>query len=148
MLMLGSSLTMAGCQATSKQMKTALTVGVGAVAGGLIASQGRGGAGAVVAGALIGAVASAILSKLIDDIERNNARNAIASSARSGGNSTRSFRNSRGERVVYRTQTLRTYDCGGDKCREISSSVSRNGVSEDLGSSTVRVKSNGTLADE
>jgi uncharacterized protein YcfJ len=116
------SITVAAC--TDSQQRVAGGTALGAAAGGLIGYAVGGPRGALV-GAAIGGVSGFVIA---DAIEQQRMRDATLAAARSGGSSTQSFRNSRGEAVVIRTRTVRTYTTPErQRVRVIERSVSRNG---------------------
>ncbi len=81
---------------------------------------------------------------MLDEIERQQIAQAQLSAARSGRAVSSSFRNKSGQRVKQTTRTVRTYDCGGSKCRELSTSISRDGGESSTTTATAReVKSGG-----
>jgi uncharacterized protein YcfJ len=130
---LACSMSLAAC--TDSQNRVAAGGALGAVAGGLIGGAVGGGRGALI-GAAIGGVTGLIIA---DAIEQQRMREATLIAARSGGASTQSFRNSRGEAVVIRTRTVRTYTTPErQRVRVIERSVSRNGQA--AGSQTVEAK--------
>jgi outer membrane lipoprotein SlyB len=119
---LACSLTVAAC--TDSQQRVAAGGVLGAVVGGAIGYAVAGPRGALV-GAAIGGVSGLVIA---DAIEQQRMREATLIAARSGGGSTQSFRNSRGEAVVIRTRTVRTYTAPDNRrVRVIERSVSRNG---------------------
>ncbi|MGL4242583.1 MAG: glycine zipper domain-containing protein [Beijerinckiaceae bacterium] len=130
---LACGLSVAAC--TDSQQRVAAGGAVGAVAGGLIGYAVGGPRGALV-GAAIGGVSGLVIA---DAIEQQRMREATLIAARSGGVSTQSFRNSKGEAVVIRTRTVRTYTSPeNQRVRVIERSVSRNGQA--AGSQTVEAK--------
>jgi hypothetical protein len=81
---------------------------------------------------------------VLDEIERQQVQQAQMTAARSGRAVSSSFRNNSGQRVRQTTKAVRTYDCGGVKCRELSTSVSRDGGAPTTTSATAReVRSGG-----
>jgi hypothetical protein len=98
----------------------------------------RGGHGGAIAGAIMGIAAGAIIQGLIDDIERRNAKSLANTAVRSGSGGTRSFKNSQGQQVKVVTQVKTTKNAEGRSCREVTTSVERDGKSSsDGGSKTV-----------
>jgi predicted lipid-binding transport protein (Tim44 family) len=93
----------------------------------------RGGAGKAMAGAIIGIAAGVILQGLIDDIERRNAKTLANSAVKSGSSSTRTFKNSQGQQVKVATRVRTTQSAEGRKCREVTTSVERDGKAESGG---------------
>jgi outer membrane lipoprotein SlyB len=127
------SLSVAAC--TDSQQRVAAGGAVGAAAGGLIGYAVGGSRGALI-GAAIGGVTGLVIA---DAIEQQRMREATLIAARSGGGSTQNFRNSKGEAVVIRTRTVRTYtNPDRQRVRVIERSVSRNGQA--AGSQTVEAK--------
>jgi uncharacterized protein YcfJ len=127
------SMTFAAC--TDSQNRVAAGGAIGALAGGAIGYAVGGTRGAVV-GAAIGGVTGLVIA---DAIEQQRMRDATLAAARSGGASSQSFRNSKGEAVVIRTRTVRTYTTPErQRVRVIERSVSRNGQA--AGSQTVEAK--------
>jgi outer membrane lipoprotein SlyB len=115
-------LTVAAC--TDSQQRVAAGGALGAVVGGAIGYAVAGPRGALV-GAAIGGVSGLVIA---DAIEQQRMREATLIAARTGGGSTQSFSNSRGEAVVIRTRTVRTYTAPDNRrVRVIERSVSRNG---------------------
>lgn len=118
---------------------------LGGAVGGAIGS--RGGGGGAVAGAIIGMAAGAIIQGLIDDIERQKAKEAANRALRSGQGGSTSFRNSQGQQVRVATKT-RTYKrSDGQSCREITTTVQRDGRADSGGGTQtkcVQLASNGT----
>jgi outer membrane lipoprotein SlyB len=126
-------LSVAAC--TDSQQRVAAGGAVGAVAGGLIGYAVGGPRGALV-GAAIGGVSGLVIA---DAIEQQRMRDATLAAARSGGASSQSFRNSKGEAVVIRTRTVRTYQTPErQRVRVIERSVTRNGQA--AGSQTVEAR--------
>ncbi len=127
------SLSVAAC--TDSQQRVAAGGAVGAVAGGLVGYAVGGARGAAI-GAAIGGVGGLIIA---DAIEQQRMRDATIAAARSGGASSQSFRNSKGEAVVIRTRTVRTYtNPERQRVRVIERSVSRNGQA--AGTQTVEAR--------
>ncbi len=121
-LAVACSMTVAAC--TDSQQRVAAGGAIGALAGGAIGYAVGGTRGALV-GAAIGGVTGLVIA---DAIEQQRMREATLIAARSGGSSTQSFRNSKGEAVVIRTRTVRTYtNPDRQRVRVIERSVSRNG---------------------
>jgi outer membrane lipoprotein SlyB len=119
---LACGLTVAAC--TDSQQRVAAGGAVGAVLGGAVGYAVGGTRGALI-GAAIGGVSGLIIA---DAIEQQRMREATLIAARSGGGSTQNFRNSKGEAVVIRTRTVRTYTAPDNRrVRVIERSVSRNG---------------------
>ncbi len=119
---LACGLTVAAC--TDSQQRVAAGGAIGALAGGAIGYAVGGTRGALV-GAAIGGVTGLVIA---DAIEQQRMREATLIAARTGGSSTQSFRNSKGEAVVIRTRTVRTYtNSENQRVRVIERSVSRNG---------------------
>jgi predicted lipid-binding transport protein (Tim44 family) len=126
-------LSVAAC--TDSQGRVAAGGAIGALAGGAIGYAVGGTRGALV-GAAIGGVTGLVIA---DAIEQQRMREATLIAARSGGGSTQSFRNSKGEAVVIRTRTVRTYTSPeNQRVRVIERSVSRNGQA--AGSQQVEAK--------
>jgi predicted lipid-binding transport protein (Tim44 family) len=127
------TMSLAAC--TDSQQRVAAGGAIGAGAGALI-----GGALGGTRGALIGAAIGGVTGLVIADaIEQQRMREATLIAARSGGGSTQSFRNSRGDAVVIRTRTVRTYTTPErQRVRVIERSVSRNGQA--AGSNTYESK--------
>jgi surface antigen len=136
---LSLSIFAAGCDSGTR---TGVLTGGGAAAGAIIGS--RHGVGGAIAGAIIGGAAGLIVSAVLDEIERQQVQQAQMTAARSGRAVSSSFRNNSGQRVRQTTKAVRTYDCGGVKCRELSTSVSRDGGAPTTTTATAReVKSGG-----
>ncbi len=118
---LASALVLAGC--TGRDARVAqgglLGAGAGALIGGAVGGQ-RG----AIAGALIGGAAGLIIA---DAIERERAREVALAAVRSGGSSSRSFRNSSGQAVVVRARTVRSYVDNGQRVRVVERTTIRNG---------------------
>jgi surface antigen len=109
---------------------------LGGVVGGAVGS--RGGGGGAVAGAIIGMAAGAIIKGLIDDIERQKAKEAANRALKSGKGGATTFRNSKGQQVRVTTKA-RTYKrSDGQSCREISTTVQRDGRSDSGGGSETK----------
>lgn len=134
---LAAMVGVAGCTATGTSTRTDILTAGGAGVGAVIGAR-QGGVGGAIAGAIIGGGIGLVAGLILDEIERENMRQAQLAAARSGGTVTRSFRNKSGQRVSQRTQTLRTYDCGGSRCREISTATTRDGNA--AGSETARFR--------
>jgi len=132
-LALASALSLSAC--TDSQQRVAAGGALGAVGGALI-----GGAIGGNRGALIGAIAGGLTGLVIADaIEQQRAREAAIYAARTGGSTTQSFRNSRGEAVVVRARTVRTYaNSSGQRVRVVERQVTRNG--QDAGKDTVEAR--------
>jgi outer membrane lipoprotein SlyB len=127
------SLSVAAC--TDSQGRVAAGGAIGALAGGAIGYAVAGPRGALV-GAAIGGVTGLVIA---DAIEQQRMREATLIAARSGGGSTQNFRNSKGEAVVIRTRTVRTYTAPDNRrVRVIERSVTRNGQA--AGSQQVEAK--------
>ncbi|MGL4728124.1 MAG: hypothetical protein ACRCWO_05170 [Bosea sp. (in: a-proteobacteria)] len=136
---LSLSIVAAGCDSGTR---TGVLTGVGAGAGAAIGA--RHGVGGAIAGAIIGGAAGLLVAAVLDEIERQQVQQAQMSVARSGRAVSSSFRNKSGQRVRQTTKPVRTYDCGGTKCRELSTSVSRDGGEATTTTATAReVKSGG-----
>ena len=132
-LALASALSLTAC--SDSQQRVAAGGALGAVAGGLIGGAIGGGRGAVI-GAIAGGIGGLIIA---DAIEQQRAREAALYAARSGGSNTQSFRNSKGESVVVRARTVRTYTASsGQRVRVVERTVTRNG--QDAGKDTVEAK--------
>ena len=104
---------------------------LGGVVGGAVGS--RNGAGGAIAGAIIGIAAGAILQGLVDNIEKQNAKAAANAAVKSGSSGTRSFKNSKGQQVKVATRVKETTNSQGRKCREVTTSVERDGKAESGG---------------
>jgi surface antigen len=136
---LSLSVFAAGCDSGTR---TGLLTGVGAGAGAAIGA--RHGIGGAIAGAIIGGAAGLIVAAVIDEIERQQIQQAQVVVARSGRVASSSFRNNSGQRVRQTTRAVRTYDCGGSRCRELSTSLTRDGGQSTTTTATAReVKSGG-----
>jgi outer membrane lipoprotein SlyB len=130
---LATALSLSAC--TDSQQRVAAGGALGAVAGGLIGGAVGGGRGAVI-GAIAGGIGGLIIA---DAIEQQRAREAALYAARTGGATTQSFRNSKGEAVVVRARTVRTYTASsGQRVRVVERQVTRNG--QDVGKDTVEAK--------
>lgn len=127
--LISGAVVMSGVQGATAQVPGLGSL-LGGTVGGVIGS--RGGAGGAVVGAIIGIAAGAILQGLIDDIERNNAKNAANQALKSGRGGTKTFKNSQGQKVKVATK-VRTYKEGNQSCREITTSVERDGQSSSGG---------------
>jgi predicted lipid-binding transport protein (Tim44 family) len=128
-----AALSLSAC--TDSQQRVAAGGALGAVGGALI-----GGAIGGNRGAIIGAIAGGIGGLIIADaIEQQRAREAALYAARTGGATTQSFRNSKGEAVVVRARTVRTYaNSSGQRVRVVERRVTRNG--QDAGTDTVEAR--------
>jgi surface antigen len=114
---------------------------LGEAVGGAMGSRGGG-----VAGAVIGMAAGAIIKGLIDDIERQKAKEAANRALRSGQGGSTTFRNSQGQQVRVATKS-RTYTKGNESCREVTTSVQRDGRPDSGGGTQtkcVQLATNGT----
>lgn len=132
-LALAATLSLSAC--TDSQQRVAAGGALGAVGGALIGGAVGGNRGAVI-GAIAGGLAGLVIA---DAIEQQRAREAALYAARSGGSNTQSFRNSRGDTVVVRARTVRTYaNSSGQRVRVVERSVTRNG--QDAGKDTVEAK--------
>jgi outer membrane lipoprotein SlyB len=130
---LAASLSLTAC--TDSQQRVAAGGVLGAAAGGLVGGAIGGGRGAVI-GAIAGGIGGLIIA---DAIEQQRARDAALFAARSGGSNVQSFRNSKGEAVVVRARTVRTYsNSEGQRVRVVERSMTRNG--QDAGKQTVEAK--------
>jgi outer membrane lipoprotein SlyB len=130
---LATCLSLAAC--TDSQQRVGAGGVIGAVAGGLVGGAVGGNRGAVI-GAIAGGIGGLIIA---DAIEQQRARDAALAAARSGGSTTQSFQNSKGERVVVRARTVRTYkNPEGQRVRVVERSLTRNG--QDAGKQTVEAK--------
>jgi hypothetical protein len=108
---------------------------LGGVLGGAVgaAAGSRGGAGKALAGAIIGIAAGMILQGLIDDIEKQNAKAAANAALKSGSSRSRTFKNSKGQQVKVATRVKETKNTEGRKCRQITTSVERDGKADSGG---------------
>ncbi len=132
-LALASALSLSAC--TDSQQRVAAGGAIGAVGGALIGGAIGGNRGAVI-GAIAGGLAGLVIA---DAIEQQRAREAALYAARTGGSNTQSFRNSKGEAVVVRARTVRTYTASsGQRVRVVERSITRNG--QDAGKDTVEAK--------
>jgi hypothetical protein len=97
----------------------------GGAAGAALGS--RGGAGGAIAGAIIGVTAGMILQGMIDEIEKNNARQLANSAVRTGNGGSKTFKNSKGqtEKVATKVHTIKNAE--GRSCRQVTTSVERDG---------------------
>jgi surface antigen len=139
-LMVGASaLVLASC--TQGERRVGLTGG-GAVLGALIGGQ-TGGSRGALAGALIGGAAGLLVSIALDEIEAQQVAQAQLAAARTGRPVATSFTNKSGKRVSQRTRVVRTYDCGGSRCRELSTAVTRDGNTETTTGTAREVKTAG-----
>ena len=135
-----ASLALGAC--TSGERRGALT-GIGASAGAVIGAR-QGGVGGAIAGAIIGGAAGLIVASIIDEIESRQIASAQMQAARSGRIVSSSFKNNSGQKVRQTTKVARTYDCGGTRCRELSTSITRDGAETSGPTATAReVKSGG-----
>jgi outer membrane lipoprotein SlyB len=132
-LAVATCLSLAAC--TDSQQRVAAGGALGAVAGGLVGGAIGGNRGAVI-GAIAGGIGGLIIA---DAIEQQRARDAALAAARSGGSYQQSFQNSKGELVVVRARTVRTYsNSEGQRVRVVERSMTRNG--QDGGKQTVEAK--------
>jgi hypothetical protein len=97
----------------------------GGAAGAALGS--RNGAGGAIAGAVIGMAAGMILQGLVDEIEKNNAKQLANSAVRSGAGGTKTFKNSKGQTVKVATKVTTKKNSEGKTCREVTTSVERDG---------------------
>lgn len=135
-----ASLALGAC--TSGE-RTGVLTGVGAGVGAAIGAR-QGGLGGALAGAIIGGAAGLVVASIIDEIERQQIANAQMQAAYSGRAVTTSFKNSSGQKVRQSTKVARTYDCGSSRCRELSTSITRDGTETAGPTATAReVKSGG-----
>lgn len=135
-----ATVTMGGC--TSEQ-RTPVLAGIGSGIGAAIGAR-HGGVGGAIAGGIIGAAAGLVVAGIIDEIERQQVAEARMAAARYDRVVTTSFKNKSGQRVRQTTKPVRTYDCGGTRCRELSTSISRDGGEATTTTVTAReVKSGG-----
>lgn len=127
-MILSLAAAVAGCQATDGvSTRTAVLTGAGATAGAAIGAQQGGTEGALLGGALGGALGFLVGSAL-DEMERKQIEQASLAAARSNRVQTRTFRNTKGQRVRTTTRPVRTYkNASGDSCRQLSTTISRDG---------------------
>lgn len=127
-LLLSVAAVLAGCQGTDGvSTRTAVLTGAGATAGGAIGAQ-QGGTQGAVLGSIIGGGLGFLVGSALDEMERQQIEAASLAAARSNRVQTRSFRNSKGQRVRTTTRPVRTYrNSSGASCRQVSTEVVRDG---------------------
>lgn len=143
-LLIGASFVVTGCTTTGSRSgdRAALLGTSGAAIGAAIGSQH--GAGGAIAGGIIGGATGLIVAGILDEIERRQMHEAQLSAARYGRASSRSFRNSKGQRVRTSAAVSRTYESNGIRYRELTTSISRDGGEASTSTVTAReVKSGG-----
>ena len=128
-VMMTATLSFAGC--THSEQRTAGLTGAGALIGGAIGSQ----SGNAAAGAAIGAGAGLLLGLILDEIEREQIQKARTAAAHNGHGYSKSYRNSSGQRC-HTASRVRSYESGGVRYREVTTTTSRDGKTVDTDTST------------
>jgi surface antigen len=146
-VLIGAAFMVSGCTTTGSRSgdRAALLGTSGAAIGAAIGSQH--GAGGAIAGGIIGGATGLVLAGILDEIERQQMRDAQIAAARYGRSSSRSFRNSKGQRVHASAAVSRTYESNGVRYRELTTSISRDGGAASTSTVTAREVKSGSKTD-